>query len=128
MNARRPGKRGGRDFAQIARAVVWSCKGLRAAWREEFAFRVELSVCAVMLPAAFYVGGNLAERWLLFASCVLVLVLELVNSSIEAVVDRIGPERHPLSGMAKDLAAAAVFLCVLLAGVVWGSALWERFF
>ena len=124
----RAGKRGTSGPMHLLHAVRWAFAGLRAAWREEFAFRVEVCVCAPLAPAAFWLGSGFVERALLIASCVLVLIAELFNSAIESAVDRIGPEPHPLSGMAKDFAAAAVFLCVLLAAAIWGSALWYRFF
>ena len=128
LKARRAGKRGSSGPRHLLDALRWSCRGLRVAWREEFAFRLEACLCALLAPAAFWLGASPVERWLLLASCVLVLVVELLNSAIESVVDRIGSEWHPLSGMAKDLGAAAVFLCVLLAGAIWASALWGRFF
>ena len=94
-------------------------RGLRAAWRREAAFRQECVLATVLAPAAFVVGETLVQSALLIATLVLVLVVELLNSALEAVVDRIGRERHPLAGQAKDMASAAVFVSLLLVVVTW---------
>lgn len=106
-------------LAHIAAAWRNSLAGLQAAWRTELAFRIELSLCAVLLPAALLVGRSPAERALLVGSCLAVLVTELLNSAIEAAVDRVGDERHELSGRAKDLGSAAVCLSLAAASGVW---------
>ena len=85
----------------------------------EAAFRQELALFVVMIPVAFWLGENAVERALLAGSCLLVLVVELLNSSVEAVVDRVGSERHELAGRAKDLASAAVFVSLCLMLVCW---------
>ena len=104
---------------RIVNATGYSLQGLRAAWRHEAAFRQECVVAALLVPCAFWLGEDLAETALLLAVLGLVLVVELLNSAVEAAVDRIGSERHPLAGRAKDLGSAAVFVSLLLAAVVW---------
>jgi diacylglycerol kinase (ATP) len=121
------GKPGNTGLRRVANATSFSFAGLRAAWREEAAFRQELVLCAVLVPAAVWLGETAVERALLIGSCLLVLIVELLNSGIEAVVDRVGAEHHRLSGQAKDLGSAAVFLSLLLVLVVWGLIAWARF-
>ncbi|WP_299260414.1 diacylglycerol kinase [uncultured Kushneria sp.] len=104
----------------------YSWKGLTAAWCNEAAFRQELIVTVLLLPATFWLGQSLLEWLLLIGSAVLVMAVELLNSAVETVVDRIGVEHHELSGRAKDLGSAAVFLSVLFAFLVWGSLLVVR--
>ena len=84
-------------------------------------------LAAALTPCAFWVGEDLAQTALLLAATGLVLVIELLNSAIEATLDRLGPERHPLAGRAKDMGSAAVFASLVLAGAVWALALAERF-
>jgi diacylglycerol kinase (ATP) len=112
---------------RIVNATVYSCAGLRAAWREEAAFRLEVSLCVVLVPASVWLGRTAVERALLVGACLLVLVVELLNSALEALVDRVGTERHPLSGQAKDMGSAAVMLSLTLALVIWVSIAWDRF-
>ncbi len=100
----------------LARA---SARGFSGAWRGEAAFRQELALAAVVLPLGLWLGESGVERALLVAPMLLVLVVELLNSAIEATVDRIGLEQHPLSGLAKDIASAAVLMCFVLLGTVW---------
>lgn len=107
------------DLGRIARAFGFTLKGLRYAWRNEAAFRQEVILVVILLPAAFWLGGNAIERILLIGVLLLVLIIELLNSSIEAIVDRFGGEIHPLSGAAKDMGSAAVFFGLVLAAVVW---------
>lgn len=94
-------------------------KGLRAAWIHEAAFRQELILAVVMLPIAFLVDISTVERLMLILTLFIVLIVELLNSAIEAVVDRVGSEIHPLSGQAKDIASAAVFMSLALCGITW---------
>ncbi|HIJ82801.1 MAG TPA: diacylglycerol kinase, partial [Magnetococcales bacterium] len=101
--------------------------GLRAAWKNEAAFRQELLLALILLPVAIWLGEGGVERALLTGSLFLVLVVEVLNSGLEAVVDRIGPEHHPLAGRAKDMGSAAVFLALLNVVLVWGFIIWERF-
>lgn len=104
---------------RIVRATGFSMKGLKAAWVHEAAFRQELMLAIVMLPVALWVDVSTAERLLLILTLFMVLIVELLNSAIEAVVDRVGSEIHPLSGQAKDIASAAVFLTLALCGITW---------
>lgn len=96
-----------------------SFAGLAAALRHEEAFRIELAFAVVLVPLGLWLGANGIERALLAGSVACVLVVELLNSAIEAVVDRISLERHPLSKRAKDFGSAAVMLSILFAGAVW---------
>lgn len=114
-------------LGRIVRATVVSAAGLRAAWIHEAAFRQECWAAAVLVPAAFWLGRSAVERALLIGVCVLVLIVELLNSAIEAAVDRVGTDHHLLAGRAKDLGSAAVFMSLLLVVVVWGLVASERF-
>jgi diacylglycerol kinase (ATP) len=100
-------------------ATRYSLAGLRAALRHEEAFRQELLALFIAAPVALWLGKSGVERALLIGSCLLVIVVELVNSAVEAAVDRIGLERNELAGRAKDLGSAAVFCAIILAIVVW---------
>jgi diacylglycerol kinase (ATP) len=112
---------------RIVRAAGYSMSGLRLAFTGESAFRQEACMAAVMLPAAFWLGRQWLEVALLAGSVLLVLIVELLNSATEAVVDRISYEHHELSKRAKDIASAAVFIALLLCGSIWAAALWQRF-
>jgi diacylglycerol kinase (ATP) len=112
---------------RLVNATLFSLAGLRAAWRNEAAFRQECALVAVLTPTAFWVGESAVERSLLIGSCWLVLIVELLNSAIEAVVDRVGMDHHKLSGRAKDLGSAGVFVSLALVALVWGLMLSERF-
>ena len=114
-------------FTRMFRACGASMKGLTGAFREEAAFRQELALAVVVIPLGLWLGQNGMERALLIAPMFLVLVVELINSAIEATVDRIGLERHKLSGLAKDIGSAAVLMSLLLLAVVWLLVLWPRF-
>lgn len=102
-------------------ASRWSLSGLKSAWRHESSFRQEVVGVLFLLPCAFWLGDTPLEKGLLMATLLLVLIVELINSAIEAVVDRVGLERHPLSGRAKDLGSAAVMITILLAVLIWGT-------
>jgi diacylglycerol kinase (ATP) len=112
---------------RLIKAFGYSMKGLRAGWRFEAAFRQETVLAVVLLPFAFWVGRDLLDYAILIATLMLVLICELFNSAVEAVVDRIGTEHHELSGRAKDLASAAVFLALVLVALVWGMIAWLKF-
>lgn len=114
-------------FKRIVNAAFFSIAGLKAAWRHEAAFRQECVLAIVLTPAGFWLGRNAVERSLLVGTVWLVLIIELLNSAIEAVVDRVGTDHHALSGQAKDLGSAGVFVSLLLTALVWGMMLWERF-
>ena len=104
---------------RLTNATRNSLCGLGAGWREQAALRYELYVLAVVAPVGWYLGRSGVERALLIGSYLLVIVIELVNSAVETVVDRIGREHHELSGRAKDLASAAVLGAIVNAAVVW---------
>jgi len=123
MNTSPPCKENGSGLARIIRAGRCSLQGLKAAWQHEAAFRQEIFLSAAALPAALWMGRSGVERALLAGSVILVLVVELLNSAVEAVVDRIGPEHHPLSGRAKDLGSAAVAGALFLAALTWALVL-----
>ena len=110
--------RGGVD--RIARAFGISMKGLRAAWLEK-AFRQEVALSVVMVPAALLLGRSWVETMMMLTSVGLVLICEIANSALEAVVDRIGPEFHELSGRAKDMGSAIVFVAILLCVLAYGG-------
>jgi len=101
------------------KATRFSLAGLRAAYAQEKAFQQETWILLILIPLALVLGHTALERALLIASWTLVLIVELLNSALEATIDRIGPERHELSGRAKDLGSAAVFASVVLAAIVW---------
>jgi diacylglycerol kinase (ATP) len=121
----KPGKTG---LRRIWNAMFYSLQGITAAWQHEAAFRQEAVLCIIMLPLAFLVGDSAVERALLAGTCLLVLVTELLNSAIEATVDRIGSDNHELSGRAKDIGSAAVFISLCIAGLTWALIGYERFF
>ncbi len=112
---------------RLIKAAGYSFKGLRYAFRSEAAFRQESMVAAVLIPLALWLDVSSAERILLVSAVVLVLVVELFNTAIEAVVDRVGVEYHLLAGAAKDTGSAAVFLSLLLCIFVWGTVLVSLF-
>jgi diacylglycerol kinase (ATP) len=115
-----------KGLRRLLLAAGYSIKGLRSAWCQEAAFRQELILTLVLLPIALWLDFSIMERLLLIAVLILVLVVELLNSAIEAAIDRVGPEFHELSGRAKDLGSAAVLLSLLLTAGVWGSLLWSH--
>ena len=110
---------GQNEFTRIINATIFSWQGLRAAYRHEAAFRQEVRACAILVPLGLYLGDGGVEKALLVGSVILLPLVEILNSAIEAVVDRIGEERHELSGRAKDMGSAAVALAILLAAVTW---------
>lgn len=120
----KPGRRG---IQRIIWATRYSWLGIQAAWKSEAAFRQELTLMLLMLPAAFWLGQTAVERIALLAPCFIVIIVELLNSAIEAVVDRIGPEMHALSGQAKDMGSAAVFFALCLVVISWSLVAWQRF-
>ncbi len=111
------------DFARLVRAARYSLSGLREGLWRHTSFRQEVLAGAALTPVAIWLGEDGVERALLLASLMLVLVVELVNSALETVVDRVGTEPNELSGKAKDLASAAVLLSLLNVPLVWGFVL-----
>ncbi|MBS4686654.1 diacylglycerol kinase [Aeromonas sobria] len=114
-------KPGATGVTRIINATGYSMKGLKSAWINEAAFRQELMLILLLMPLAFWIGDSLNQILLLITISWLVVIVEILNSAIEAVVDRIGPEHHELSGRAKDLGSAAVFIALALNGLVWGA-------
>ena len=106
-------------ITRLIRSFGYSFQGFRFAWREEAAFRQEIALSLVVIPAGIYLGHTGVERALLILPMLLILVVEFLNSAVEAVVDRHGAERHHLAGMAKDMGSAAVLLSFVLLGTVW---------
>ena len=112
--------KGKRGLQRLLNAARYSADGLAAAWRHEDAFRQEVALAAVMIPVALLLRLPAVETVLLIGVVVLVLIVELLNSGIEALADAISAEHHPLLGRAKDLGSAAVMLSILLAVATWG--------
>lgn len=110
---------GNKGISRIIKATVYSWQGLRAAYRHEEAFRQEVWLCIVMIPLGFYLGQGGVEKALLVSSVMLLPLVEIFNSALEAVVDRFGGEQHELSGRAKDMGSAAVAIAIALMGLVW---------
>lgn len=108
------------NFARVVRAANYSIQGLKSAYRFEAAFRQEVWFALILLPLGLWLGNGAVEKALLGGSVLLVLIVELLNSALENVVDRIGSEYHELSGRAKDIGSAAVFMAIVLCGLVWG--------
>jgi diacylglycerol kinase (ATP) len=119
--------KGRTGVARIVRAAGYSWSGLRTAYGSESAFRQEVWLAIVLLPAAFVVGRGWVQVALLAGAVMLVLIVELLNSAVEAAIDRISFERHDLSKRAKDFGSAAVMLSLLLCGCIWLAAVVERF-
>ena len=113
------GKKSGTGLTRLQNAFGWSMAGLAAALKHEKAFQQELGLCLILAPLALWLGETGSEKALLLGSLTLVLIVELINSAIEAVVDRFGGEIHPLSGRAKDIGSAAVFLALPNVALPW---------
>ncbi|AML56667.1 Diacylglycerol kinase [Serratia rubidaea] len=114
-------------LTRIIKAAGYSYKGLTAAWRNEAAFRQEAVAAAVAVIVALWLDVDAVARILLIGSVLLVLIVEVLNSAIEAIVDRVGTDFHELSGRAKDMGSAAVSLSIILALLVWVTLLWRHF-
>ena len=115
-----------RGPAGVMRAAKWSMLGLRAAWLHESSFRLEVCLFVVLGPLGWLLGANGVERALLIGSCLLVMAMELMNSSMEAVIERYGAEHHELAGRAKDMGSAAVFVLMMNVVLVWALLLLPR--
>ena len=111
----------------ILNAFVYTVAGIEAAWKNELACRSQAVVIAIMIPGGVWLGKTAVEWALLIGSCLLILIVELLNSALETVVDRIGLQRHELSKRAKDLGSAAAFISMLSAVIVWGLIAYARF-
>ena len=106
-------------FVRLVRAFGYSAQGFRHAWREEAAFRQEVCLAALVIPLGLFLGHSGVERALLICPMLQILVIEILNSAVEAAVDRGGTERNALAGMAKDMGSAAVMLSFAMLGTVW---------
>ena len=113
-------------IARLSAALKNSLQGARDIWRGEEAFRIEVVLLVLSVPFAFWLGDTMFQTAILIGVVLLLIIVEIVNSAIEAVVDRIGPERHELSRIAKDLGSLAVLVAILLVGLLWVAALWDR--
>ena len=112
-------KAGATGITRIINAAGYSWLGFKAAYKNEAAFRQELWLCILLIPVALYFGETLMDKAILISSLLFVLIVELLNSAIEAVVDRIGDEIHELSGRAKDMGSTAVFIAITMAVIIW---------
>jgi diacylglycerol kinase (ATP) len=110
----------------LINATRFSRQGLIAAFQRESAFRQEIALIAVLIPAGIWIAESLLDFILLLAVCLLVLVVELLNSAVEAAIDRISNEHHPISGLAKDYGSAAVMISLVMMGMVWFAMLLAR--
>ena len=115
-----------RHPSRIFKAAKWSLQGLHAAWMHESSFRLEVYLFVVLAPLGWWLGQTPVERALLIGSMLLVMSIELLNSSIEAVIERYGAEFHELAGRAKDMGSAAVFVLMMNVLLVWGLILLPR--
>ncbi len=120
-------KPGYTGVVRIFKAAGFSMRGFRMAWRHESAFRQECAIVAILAPCAFLLAETWTQAALLIAAAGLVLVAELLNSAVEAVVDRIGHEHHELAGQAKDMGSAAVFVSLVVVVVTWTLVALDRF-
>ena len=116
-----------RGPARVMKAAMWSMQGPRAAWLHESSFRLEVYLFVILAPIGWWLGAGGVERALLIGSMLLVLSIELLNSAVEAVIERYGPEHHELAGRAKDMGSAAVFVLMMNVVLVWGAILGSRY-
>ncbi|WP_265946372.1 diacylglycerol kinase [Dechloromonas sp. A34] len=116
--------KGKTGLVRLWNALGYSRDGLAAAWKNEAAFREEVLLAAIAIPLAFYLGKTGIDRALLIGSIVLILIVEILNSALEAVVDKASPEKHELAKRAKDMGSAAVLLSLLNAAAIWACVLW----
>lgn len=108
-------------------ATGYSVRGLKACYNNEAAFRQEMLALAVLLPLSFFVAQSPVQWLILVGPLLLLLIVELLNSAIETTVDRIGPEKHELSGRAKDMGSAAVMITLVLIACCWGTVIWTNY-
>lgn len=112
-------KKSGRGLSRLINAFGWSLAGIKSALKHEKAFQQEVALFIVLTPVGVWLGQSGTDRALLVGSLLLVMIVEILNSALEAVVDRIGEERHHLAGRAKDMGSAAVFLSLINAALIW---------
>ena len=122
------GKPGTTGIRRIINAFGYSLLGIRAALRHESAFRQEVAMFFIMLPVAWWLGQTYVEWALLIGSMFVVIIVELLNSAVEAAVDRFGDEHHELAGRAKDMGSAAVLISLVNVSFIWAMVAWHRFF
>lgn len=118
------GLKGKTGLIRLWNALGYSRQGLTAAWQNEAAFRQEVVLALVAIPLAFVLGKNAVERALMIGSIILIMIVEILNSGLEAIVDKASPEKHELAKRAKDMGSAAVLLSLVNATAVWGCLLW----
>ncbi|MBL8417951.1 MAG: diacylglycerol kinase [Dechloromonas sp.] len=116
--------KGKQGLTRLFNALGYSRDGIAAAWKNEAAFREEVILAAVAIPLAFYLGKTGVERALLVGSIVFILIVEILNSAVEAVVDKASPEKHDLAKRAKDMGSAAVLFSLINAALIWACVLW----
>lgn len=119
-------KPNGDGILRVIKATDCSRKGMIAAWQNEAAFRQEAMLALIMLPGSFWLAQSLGHWALLVSVLLLVMIVELLNSAIEALTDRVSLERHELSGRAKDMGSAAVTFSLTIVALVWGTALYDK--
>ena len=117
-----------RGLKRLVDAFFYSIAGFKAAWKNEEAFRQEILAGIIIVPSGFFLGTTGTQRAMLIGSFLLIPLVELLNTAVEATVDRFGTERHELSGRAKDIGSASVFLSICIAAIVWVLIACERFF
>lgn len=116
--------KGKQGLTRLINALGYSRDGIAAAWKNEAAFREEVLLAAVAIPLAFYLGKTGVERALLVGSIIFILIVEILNSAVEAVVDKASPEKHDLAKRAKDMGSAAVLFSLINAALIWACVLW----
>ena len=116
--------KGKQGLTRLFNALGYSRDGIAAAWRNEAAFREEVLLAAITIPLALYLGKTGIERALMVGSIILILIVEILNSAVEAVVDKASPEKHELAKRAKDMGSAAVLFSLINAATVWACVLW----
>ena len=121
------GKPGNTGIKRILLATRFSAQGLSYAWRQESAFRQEVALTVILSPVAMWLGNNPLEKTLLIVSLLLVLIVELLNSAVEATVDRISDKQHKLAGGAKDMGSAAVLISLVIVVIVWSTIAYKKF-
>jgi diacylglycerol kinase (ATP) len=117
-----------KGLKRLVNAFFYSLAGFKAAWKNEEAFRQEILAGIIVVPAGFFLGTTGTQRAILILSYFIILLVELLNTAVEAIVDRVGMEKHELSGRAKDLGSASVLLSICVAVIVWAFVAWDRFF
>ena len=120
-------KSGKTIFKHVIEATGHSIRGLRACWRHETAFRLDVVLGLILFPSSFFVAESATQWIVLIVPLFLLLIVELLNSAVEATVDRIGSEHHEMSGRGKDIASAAVMLSLFLIAITWGAIAWTNF-